>query len=178
MGLPMRASAVRSFVVRVGPAVVLLLVAGCATLPPFRPTDPFQAVANEPSTAAATAEGVRMIVRTAARQGGRGDGEERLTPVEIAVQNASGGALEIRPAHFALTAPDGFRYEALPTEDVGRALGPAPRVYAPYGYWPYGPYPGSYSPWGSGWGFGPGLWVPAPSAPYGGGLPPRALAHG
>jgi hypothetical protein len=162
---------------RVALPAALSLALGCATLPPLRAADPSQAVANDPSAAAAAAEGVRIVVRPG-RSGWSGELEERLTAVEVAIQNASGRALEVRPAHFGLSVPGGLRYDALGPEDVRVVVGPfrGAGPYGPHHYGFYGayPWPGAFHPWA---GFPPGAWWGAyPMAS--GGLPTRALARG
>jgi hypothetical protein len=144
------------------PAAVLLLAA-CATLPPLRPADPSQAVANEKSAATAFAEGVRIVVRPGAWEGG-GDVEQVLTPVEVGIHNGSGRAVQVRPASFSLLVPGGFRYDALSPGDVRRALGPArgSAYGVGYAFAPWGPpfyaWSGPYGGWWGWGGFGPSPW--------------------
>jgi hypothetical protein len=154
-------------------SAAVLLLAACATLPPLRPADPAQAVANERSAGTAFADGIRIVVRPGAWKGGE-DLEQYLTPVEVAIHNASGRAVQVRPASFSLLVPGGFRYDALSAEDVRRALGPMRAgVYGGYGYlfapWgtPFYGWGGPYRAW-SGWnGFGPSPWW-GPVVYYGG----------
>lgn len=162
-------------------AAAFLLLAACA-MAPLRPADPAQAVANDRSAATAAAAGVRVIVRPGAWPGYRGDLDDYLTPVEVAIQNGSGRPLQIGPASFSLLTPSGFRYEALSSEDVRHALGPW-RGGA-YGYSFYSAYPvgGPFYPWGPPWAlwaYGPHPWWGA--VPYYGsgyGVPSRALVKG
>ncbi len=159
-----------------------LLLAACATTP-LRPADPAQAVANDRSAATAVAAGIRVVVRPGAWQGYRGDIDEYLTPVEVAIQNGSGRAIQVRPSAFSLFTPGGFRYEALSPEDVRHALGPWRGAVYGYGYSFYGAYPvgGPFYPWGGGWagwwGYGPHPWWGA--VPYSGyAVPAKAFAKG
>src|SRR5512140_3691613 len=94
-------------------AAVLIVASGCATVPPLRPADPAQAIANEPSAAASVVSGIRLLVRPGGWKGYSGDLDAYFTPVEVAIQNGSGRALRIRPESFSLLTPNGFRHEAL-----------------------------------------------------------------
>jgi hypothetical protein len=160
----------------------LLLLSACATLPPLRPADPTQAVADEKSAGTAFANGVRIVVRPGAFS--RDDVEQVLTPVEVAIQNDSGRALQVRPASFSLVVPGGFRYDALAPGDVRRVLGPLHRAYG-YAFVPFGPpfYPwaGPYGGWWGWSGFGPSPWwgpVVTHGGPSYGRVPSNALTRG
>ncbi len=167
-------------------AAAALLLAACATLPPLRPADPSQAVPNEKSSATAFADGVRIVVRPGAWDGGE-DLEQYLTPVEVAIHNGSNRRLQVRPSEFSLLAPGGFRYDALSTEDVRRILGPLRGgIYGGYGYafvpWgvPFTPWGGPYGGWWGWEGFGPAPWW-GPVVYYGAPgyrIPSSALAQG
>lgn len=164
-------------------AAAALLVAACATVPPMRPVDPSQAVAKDPSAAAALAAGVRLVVHPEAWAAGAGDLEAHLTAIEVAIENGSDRALQIRPATFSLRAPDGMRYDALAGDELRRVFGPyGGRGYgwAYYGAYPWGPYPWSLHRWGGypggiGGAYGP-WWSGHPVYP--GRVPARALAQG
>jgi hypothetical protein len=168
------------------PAAVLLLAA-CATLPPLRPADPTQAVPDDRSAATAFAEGIRIVVRPGAWDGAD-DVEQVLTPVEVAIHNASGRAVQVRPASFSLLVPGGFRYDALSAADVRRALGPArARAYGGVGYafapWgpPFYPWAGPYGGWWGWGGFGPSPWwgpVLVYGRPSAARIPSEALTKG
>lgn len=152
------------------------LLAGCAHATHFRPALAEQAVQGQPESATAEAAGVRIWARAGEWSGWPDDLEERLTPVEAYLENRSGKPIRIRPEHFSLLAPGGFRYQALEARDVPRWLGPhwRPRAsvhvyYGAYGaypwpgfrHWGYPWYP--YAWWGV-WG-GPSPWPPpAPPA--------------
>ena len=161
-------------------AAALLLLAACVTVPPLRPADPAQAVANERSAAAAAAGGVRVVARPAAWTGGGDDLEEYLTPVDVRIQNGGGRALRVSHAAFSLLAPGGFRYEALSTDEVRHALGPyRGAVYGPYASFlgpyawaPFYPWGGPWTGWWD-WGFGPAPWWGSTLA-----VPTRAFARG
>ncbi len=167
-------------------SAALLLVTACATLPPLRPADPAQAVANEPSAAASAVGGVRVVVRPGAGEGYAGDLDEYFTPVEVAIANDSGHPIQVRPASFSLLTPNGFRYEALSPEDLRHALGPWRGTDYGYGYSFYGAYPvpGPYFPWtgpGLGWWWGTGphpWWGAVPYYGSGYGIPASALTKG
>lgn len=160
-----------------------VLVAGCASLPPLRPADPTQAVANERSSATAVADGVRVVVRPGAWKGWRGDLEDRLTVLEVRIHNGSRRGVQVRPESFTLVTPQGFRYEALSREEVRLALGPYRgsgygwTYYGfgvhPWGLDPWGPYPwgGPWAGW-SGWGWAPSPWWGG--YPYAGAYPHAA----
>ncbi len=165
----------------------LLLLAACATLPPLRPADPAQAVADERSAGTASAGGIRIVVRPGAWKGGE-DLEQYLTPVEVAIHDASERAVQVRPASFSLLVPGGFRYDALSTEDVRRALGPMRAgIYGGYGYasppWgsPFYRWAGPYGRWWGWSGFGPSPWwgpVVVYGGPSSGRIPSHALTQG
>ncbi|HEX9049758.1 MAG TPA: hypothetical protein VF841_04430, partial [Anaeromyxobacter sp.] len=159
------------------PAVLLLVGAACA-LPPLRPADPSQAVANERSAGTAFADGIRIVVRPGAWRDAE-DLEQTLTPIEVAIHNGSARGVQVRPASFSLLVPGGFRYEALSTDEVRRVLGPMRAgMYGGYTLVPWGPplYPwgGPYGGWWGWGGFGPGPWW-GPYVAYGG--PPRVPSH-
>ncbi len=174
----------RSFMRPIASAA-LLLVAGCVTLRPLRPADPAQAVANEKSAGTAFANGIRIVVRPGAWKGD--DVEQVLTPVEVAIHNDGGRAVQVHPASFSLLVPGGFRYDALSPEDVRRALGPMRGGGYGYAFVPGGApfYPwawaGPYRGWSSWSGFGPSPWW-GPVITYGGRgyarVPSHAFAQG
>lgn len=162
-------------------AAAALLLAACATVAPMRPVDPSQAVGDDPSAASAETAGVRLVVRPEAWAEGTGDLGADLTAIEVAIENRSDRALQIRPAAFALRTPDGMRYDALAGDQLRRAFGP----YRGRGYgWaygpPWGPRPWSLHRWGGypggfGWAYGP-WWGGHPVSS--GRVPARALAQG
>lgn len=170
---------------RLALAAALPLLAACATVPPLRPADPAQAVPHDREAAAATADGVRLVVRPASWNGATRI-DEYLTPVDVEIQNGSGRPLKVNPASFSLLAPNGFRYAALSGNAVRQALGPyRGAMVGGYGYvvrpWGWGPYAGWAGPWGGWWGygFGPGAWWAG--VPYDSGFvgaPSRAFVNG
>jgi hypothetical protein len=140
---------------RFRPALALAaLLAGCVHTTHFRPVLAEQAVQGQPESATAETAGVRIWARAGEWSGWPDDLEERLTPVEAYVENRSGKALRIRPEHFSLLAPGGFRYQALEARDVPRWLGPAwrPRTTVYFYYGAYGAYPWpGFRHWGGPW---------------------------
>ncbi len=168
---------------RVPVTTVSLLLALCACmapLRPFRPGDAAQAVPREPDAASATVAGVRVTVRPGSWSGWPYDLERRLTPVEVVIENGSGGPLDVRLQGFGLVGPDGSRHEPLEAQAVRRRFTPVPPSVAfYYGYYGVYPWPGFYEPWTSWypymwWGFRPGeINPPVPPHAYGPPLPAR-----
>ena len=104
--------------------LALAAALACASGPQhLRPSDPAQTVAGEPRAGAASAAGVRVTVRPAEASGWIVD--ERLTPIEVVIDNRSGRSLLLRPERFAVVLPDGARAEALTREEVRRRYGPS-----------------------------------------------------
>jgi hypothetical protein len=104
--------------------LVLAAALACASAPQqLRPSDPAQTVAGEPLAGAASAAGVRVTVRPAAASGWIVD--DRLTPVEVVIDNRSGRNLLLRPERFAVVMPDGARADALTREEIRRRYGPS-----------------------------------------------------
>ncbi|HET8542295.1 MAG TPA: hypothetical protein VFL83_20640 [Anaeromyxobacter sp.] len=162
-------------------AAALPLLAACATLPPLRPADPAQAVANERSSAAAAAGGVRVVVRPGAPSGYGADLQDFLTPIDVTIENGSGREIDVRSTGFSLLAAGGLRYAALTPDEVRHAVGPyrggawGGHAYALRPGYAWAPYYPSRGWWA--WSPGPGPWW-NPVVHYGGAVPPRALTRG
>jgi hypothetical protein len=130
----------------------LFALTACVTVaPPLRPADPSQVVAGEPLQAVAEASGVRLQIRAGGWRGWPDDLEDRLTPVEVAVENDSGRALKIEPGLFGLILPNGFRHAGMEPEAVRVALRDQyrSRAYVAFyaGWYGVYPWPGYYAPW-------------------------------
>jgi hypothetical protein len=129
-------------------AVAASLALACSHATAFRPALAEQSVPQHPGTASGEAAGVRLATRAGGWDGWPGNLEDRLTPVEVTVENRSGRTLRIRPEEFRLIAPNGFRYTAMSPADVGQAV--AALVRDRYGpAWSAGFYAGP--PWAWGW---------------------------
>jgi hypothetical protein len=156
---------------------ILLTLAACAHAPTrFLPAGPEYAVEGYPAVASAQASGVRVTVHAGDWQGTPSDLEERLTPVEVHVENDSGRVVRVGPEDFGLLAQNGFHYQALDPREVQRLAGPyraaGPVYVGVYGAYPWPgfwhrrhlhPYP--YAWWG--W-WGPpavAYWPPPPEPP-------------
>ena len=130
-------------------AVAPLLAAACVHPVRFHPAAPEQAVAGQPDSASAEQGGVRVVVHAGGWRGAPDDVEDRLTPIEVYVENDSGRAVKIGPEYFGLVAENGFHYQPLDPREVQRVASPAygsgAVVY--YGYYGAYPWPGFWSPW-------------------------------
>lgn len=110
---------------RLVPALLVALTA-CASGPrPLRPADPGQAVPGEPRAGTASAAGVRLTVRPAESSGW--DVDERLTPIDVVIDNRGDRTLELRPERFVVALPDGRRVPALTREELRARFGPSLR---------------------------------------------------
>lgn len=154
-------------------AALMLGLAGCAHATHFYPALPRQTVPGQPEEASAQAAGVGMIVHAGDWRGRPEDLEDRLTPVEAFIENGSGKALRIAPELFGLTAPNGFRYQALDPSEVSRLAGPAYRDGSAFylGFYGAYPWPGFSAPWRHP--FYPFAWWGWSVAPYGYWAPPQ-----
>lgn len=166
-------------------AVLIPLLGGCVhAASHFRPALPDQAVAGQPEAGIGAAAGVRVMATAGDWRGWPDDLEERLTPVEVLVENRSGHSLRIRHDAFGLVDPNGFRHPALDPREVRRSLaayGPRTYVYFHYGYFGAYPWPGFWFPLAypyypySWWGpWGAGVWT----EPYRGAYAPRPGPEG
>ena len=149
--------------VLVAPAAALL-VSGCVHLAPFQPVEAAQAVAGDPTSASVEAAGVRLTVRAGDWEGWPGDLTERLTPVEVLVENRTGKELDLRPADFTLVVPAGVRYQPIGPREVRERLRPYRGWSGAYYVGAYGwyPWPGYYRPWPR---YYPYVWWGAPMPP-------------
>jgi len=109
---------------RTSPAVPMLLLLGCATLPPWRAADPAQAGSSASSEAAATVAGVSVRARVGDWRSWPERLQDRITPVEVVIQNDGPSALEIRPERFRLERQGAAALPALSPGELPRALGP------------------------------------------------------
>lgn len=130
--------------------VTALLLAGAACVHPvrFHPASPEQAVPGQPESASAEQGGVRVVAHAGGWRGAPEDIEDRLTPIEVYVENESGRSVKIGPEYFGLVAQNGFHYQPLEPGEVQRLAGTgygSPVVY--YGYYGAYPWPGVWSPW-------------------------------
>jgi hypothetical protein len=160
------------------PSLLLVFAACVHARAPFYPATPEAAVPGQPEAAASENAGVRLTVHAGDWRGTPEDLEDRLTPVEVYVENESGRTIRIGPEHFGLLGQNGFRYRALDAREVQAAFAEASRGSIVY-YGAYGayPWPGFWRPYrhriypymGFGW-YGPpaAAWVqgvPAAQAP-------------
>jgi hypothetical protein len=157
------------------PLSALLLSAACVTLPPLAPSLPSQLVEADPRSASAEVASVRITAHPDDWAGYPSELDERVTPIELFIENGSAKELEVRHTLFALELPTGFRYAALGPAELRQILRSA-SDYGAGGYWYYGafgvyPWPGMYLPrrhyypylwWGDPW-FGGYLLPPPPT---------------
>lgn len=87
------------------PAV--LVAAACARVAPLQAVDPNQAIAGAPSEAQAEVAGVIVHATLGGWRGEPRTLEQRLTPVDVTVQNASNRVIRIGPEAFRLRTPGG-----------------------------------------------------------------------
>jgi hypothetical protein len=109
---------------RLAAAASLAAMAACAvsrSAGPLQPADPAQAVDGAPGEATAEVAGVRMRAEVGSWRGRPPDLEQRLTPVDAVVENASGRPIRLGPEAFALLV-DGRRLRVLDRREVSRAL--------------------------------------------------------
>jgi hypothetical protein len=158
------------------PCILALALSGCAYQHAvFGPASPDQAVEGQPEAATAEAAGVRITVHAGDWGGSPKDLEERLTPVEVFIENGSGRALLVRPEYFGLVGPNGFRYQALEPGEVQRRAAAQRDGVAYVGVYGAYPWPGFWRPWRHG--FYPYVWWGwyGPVYPYWGPPPPARV---
>ena len=121
----------------------LLIVTGCAT--ELKPAPSAQTVSGMPNAAKARAQGISIIAQ-AADWPGRAEIQKKVTPLRIKIENNSGGPLRISYDEFALIAPNGERFSALPLYQIegkvpervsGPYLGPPEFAYQGFAVAPY-----------------------------------------
>lgn len=156
---------------------------GGARVAPLRAADPAQATPGPENEAQAELAGVAVRVALGGWRGEPRDLEQRLTPVDVTVLNASGRTLRLGPEAFTLARGE-TRHRVMREGEVSRALaelvGPhrsaAPRVGAVRG--PTFPGHDSPDPYGPGSGAPRGAPVPPPAQWYASQLPSGMLESG
>jgi hypothetical protein len=107
------------------PVAAILAGLACACgggrVAPLRAADPAQATAGLENEAQAELEGVAVLVALGGWRGQPRDLEQRLTPVDVTVRNASGRTLRLGPEAFTLAIGEA-RHGVLPEREVSRAL--------------------------------------------------------
>jgi hypothetical protein len=111
--------------------------AGPRSAGPLQPANPAQAVGGAPGEAAAEVAGVQIHVEVGSWRGRPPDLEQRLTPVDVVIQNGSGRSIRVGPEAFALVVGE-RRLRVLDRREVNRALAdlagfrrpPPPRIGA------------------------------------------------
>jgi hypothetical protein len=98
-----------------------LLAAGCAPVPQLQAVDPSQAIGGAPNEAQAEVAGVTVHATIGGWRGDPKNLEQRLTPVDVTVQNASDRTIRIGPEAFTLQTPSGPR-RALPQNEATSLL--------------------------------------------------------
>jgi hypothetical protein len=99
----------------------LACACGGGRVAPLRAADPAQATAGPENEAQAELEGVAVLVALGGWRGQPRDLEQRLTPVDVTVRNASGRTLRLGPEAFTL-ASGKARHAVLREREVSRAL--------------------------------------------------------
>jgi len=136
-----------------------LVLAGCATT--LEPAPQANRLPGRFEAATAEAAGVRVVAAAEAWRGFPQNLKDEVVPILVTVQNDSRRAISMRYAGFALEAPEGTRFAALPPFHITeRVTEPLPASYAPHagffvapylaGYYPgwpafHGPF--AYDPW-------------------------------
>ena len=105
--------------------VLAVLLGGCVHVSEFRPARADQAAPDEPGSAYVEAGGVRAWVRAGDWHGWPDDLEDRVTTVEVFLENQGPDALAVRPELFTLRTPGGFRAQALEPDQVQRIVSSA-----------------------------------------------------
>lgn len=90
-----------------------LALAGCASHGGLRPAPGQQRAPDDPGSAVAMADGVRMIVSTHAWDGDPPDLEQSVTPLHVTLENHSSHPLRIRYPELKLRSP-ALDYQPLP----------------------------------------------------------------
>ncbi|NIS36691.1 MAG: hypothetical protein GWO04_45175 [Actinobacteria bacterium] len=129
--------------------LVLTLIAGlaaaCAARPDLEPAPGAQPAPPGPGKGAmATSNGVTVIARSDAWTGFP-ERLEEVTPVQVTIENGSGAPIRLRYSRFALVAPTGETYAAIPPFDVrGEEVEPIDRYVDGFYVAPHlrGYYPG------------------------------------
>ncbi len=102
--------------------LALTLIAGvagaCAARPDIEPAPGAQPAPPGPGKGAmATSNGVTVIARSDAWSGFP-ERLDEVTPVQVTIENNSGAPIRLRYEHFALVAPNGRAYAAIPPFDI------------------------------------------------------------
>ena len=94
--------------------MALLAAAGCMRETQLRPLAAAQTLAGDESAAVAEEAGVRLVADGHAWKGNPSNLEQRVTPVEVRLENHSGRPLRVTYEDFALEGQSRFRYSAIP----------------------------------------------------------------
>lgn len=95
--------------------------AACSRVQPLQAADPAQAISGVPNEAQAEVEGVVVHATIGGWRGEPRSLEQRLTPVDVTVQNTSRRVIRIGPEAFTLQTPTG-RQHALAQEEAAFML--------------------------------------------------------
>lgn len=91
---------------------IAALAGGCATRTRLEPA-PMETMESSGDLCIGGCEGVQLIADPDAWKG-TPEIADKVTPIKITVQNNHGSAIRVLYRHFALIAPDGKRFSALP----------------------------------------------------------------
>ncbi len=94
--------------------MALLAAAGCVRETQLRPLANAETVAGDKEAVATENAGVRLVADGDAWRGNPGNLEQRVTPVEVRLENHSGRPLRVKYGDFALVGESRFRYSAIP----------------------------------------------------------------
>lgn len=142
------------------PAALLMVLAvmGCAT--GLEPAPAADRVAGLEDAAQATVQGVRVVARAAPWPGPVAIDRE-VTPLKVRIDNIGPTPLRVRYNEFALVAPDGTSFAALPLARIEGEVAVRTRTYGAPGFYHRGfavapyyapfypgidPYPGYFGP--------------------------------
>ena len=98
-----------------------LLAAACASVPQLQAVDPAQAISGAPNEAQAEVAGVTVHATIGGWRGEPKNLEQRLTPVDVTLHNASTRTIRIGPEAFTLQTPSGAR-RAIPQNEAAWLL--------------------------------------------------------
>jgi hypothetical protein len=88
-------------------AAAALALGACARVPPLQSAEPAQSIDGAPNEAQAEVAGVTVRAVLGGWRGRPQDLEQRLTPVDVTLQNVSGRTIRLGPEAFRLETPGG-----------------------------------------------------------------------
>ncbi|ADO68558.1 hypothetical protein [Stigmatella aurantiaca] len=111
--------------------VAALAFVGCIPRTQLQPRSDAQALAQEPNAAVTEQAGIKLVADGAAWKGQPGNLDQRLTPVEVRLENLGNRPLRIRYEQFGLMGGSRFEYTALPPLSLKEATESEPLCSVP-----------------------------------------------